>query len=404
MTMTCMNRVSNDNENEIMAAPDTGSPRIEGTPSEEWESRKRNVARRAQHDRYQFIDQFRGLTVLFLAISWITWELGKVHLVPPVIDHGWQFFNANHVQWNWLDMENQFYTIIDLGSSLFMFILGVTIPISFRSKHRKFGTRGAIARLLMRVGAFIGLQAVVDMFDVTYRGLLLGQNATLSALGLGTFVGTMATWRVANPDRRVWIAIALLATHGTLYLIPELAAFRHNSTGGVPWMGDGSFFDMFIIPYELMSFGAIAIMGTCFWDWFRKEQPVESIKARHLPVAMYTLVACFVVMWFIPFEHHDLTVSQDLLAISSGYFLLVLFFCLEHVFTFSVPLLTPLGRNAIILFAIGLIPGTVLGEIGAFTIITLGTAWLGLLYCAGSVALVGIVGWILDRKKIYLRL
>ncbi len=381
-------------ESSIMAEHDTEGIKIEGIPSEEWESRKKNAARRAQHERYQFIDQFRGLTVLFLAISWITWELGKMRLVPPIIDHGWQFFDANHVTWNWLDMENQFYTIIDLGSSLFMFILGVTIPISFKSKQEKFGTKGAIIRL----------QAVTDFFNVNYRGLLLGQNSVLSALGLGTLVGGVATWLVKNPDRRALIAVALLAIHGTLYLIPGLSAFRHNSGTSVVWIEGSSFFDKFMIPYELLSFGAISIMGTCFWDWFDKDKPVEAIKSRHLPVAMYSLVACFIVMWFIPFEHHDLTVSQDLLAISTGYFLLVLFFSFERLFKFKAPLLTPMGRNALVLYAIGIIPGTVLGEIGAFAFLTPEIAWLGLLYCAGTVALVGAVGWLLDKKKIYLRL
>jgi hypothetical protein len=112
-------------ESSTIAERSTRDARIEGIPSEEWESRKKDVTRRTQYERYQFIDQFRGLTVLFLAISWITWELGKLHLVPPIIDYGWQFFDIKHVAWNWLDMENQFYTIIDLGSSLFMFILGV---------------------------------------------------------------------------------------------------------------------------------------------------------------------------------------------------------------------------------------------------------------------------------------
>ena len=326
-----------------------------------------------------------------------------MHLTPPILDHGWQLID-NRGPWNWLDMENQFYTIIDLGSSLFMFILGVTIPISIKNTQKRFGTAGAIERLSIRVGAFIGLQAVIDLFDVNYRGLLLGQNSVLSALGLGTLTGSLAVLLVKNPDRRVLIAIGLMCLHGTLYLIPGLAVFRHNSSTSIPWMGPGTFFDEYMIPFEMMSFGAISIMGTCFWDWFNKENPVESIKKRHLPVAIYSLVFCFVIMWFIPFEHHDLSVSQDLLAISSGYFLLVLFFCMETVFKFKLPLLTPMGRNALILYAVGIIPGTLFGELGLFDLLSSQVAWIGLVLCILSIALVGIVGWILDKKKIYLRI
>nr|MDO8114971.1 hypothetical protein [Candidatus Sigynarchaeota archaeon] len=385
--------------------------KLKGLEPKAWEDRKPEQ-RLTKHQRFIFVDQFRGMTVLFLTIATVTWILGKNDptLSIPFLDHGWQFFDPGRTTWNWLLMENQMYTIIDLGSSLFMFILGVTIPISFRSRQAKFGTGGAFLRMLLRVGIFIGLNTLQDVVGVItdgdilhYGGLLF--NETLPALAWGTALGTVGVWLVKNPDRRFLIVIGLNVLHGTLYLIPELSAFRHGSP--VPptvWMGSNEFFDYYMIPWDMISFASIAIAGTCFWDWFNPDKPVESIRSRHLPIAMYSLIACFIVAWFIPTEHHDLTVSQNLLAISSGYFLLVLFFGFEHVFKFEFPLLTPLGRNALLLFIMQLIPGELFQVLGLYDLVTPETAWFGLVLCALAVTVIGIVGWLLHRKKIYLRL
>lgn len=385
---------------------------IDGIDSENWEKRKKKEIHRAQHKRYDFIDQFRGLTVMFLAISWITWQLGKFDpsLVPPILDHGWQFFDPGRTTWNWLQLENQFYTIIDLGSSLFVFILGITAPISFRSKKKKFGTNKALIRVFIRWGAFLGLQLLVDGIDaiineealsLNYRSFLLGQNNVLPALGIGTLAAGLSVWLIDKPDKRIIVSIALMAVHGILFLIPGLSVFRRY---GGPDMLPGTFFDKWMIPYEAMSYSAIAIAATCFWDWFDKDKPAESIKKRHLPFATYSLITCFIVVWFIPFEHHDLTISQDLLAIGAGYFLLILFFCFEVVFKYKIPLLTALGRNALILYAFGLVIDIIWGVAGVYDIINPELAWLGLVVIVATIAIIGTIGWALNKGKIYLRI
>ncbi|MHA1679541.1 MAG: hypothetical protein ACTSUE_00945, partial [Promethearchaeota archaeon] len=189
--------------------------KVDGIESDEWEASKRKEQRRAQHKRYLFIDQFRGLVVLFLAVSWITWELGKLGIVPPILDHGWQFFDSGTVTWNWMELDNQFYTIIDLGSSFFMFILGVTAPISFRSKKAKWGTGKALLRILIRYGGFLGLQLLLEVIDqvaidgnplsLNYRSFLLGQNTTLTALGIGSLISGVAVWLLDKPDKRFMV-------------------------------------------------------------------------------------------------------------------------------------------------------------------------------------------------------
>ena len=151
---------------------------LEGIDSEDWEKRKKRDVHRAQHKRYDFIDQFRGLTVMFLAISWITWNLGTFEpsLVPPIFDPGSQFVDSERTSANRLELENQFYTIIDLGSSLFVFILGVTTPISFRSKQKKRKTTNVISFNLGQVAEiYVSDRYLKDTYELLYyilHGLL----------------------------------------------------------------------------------------------------------------------------------------------------------------------------------------------------------------------------------------
>ncbi|MHA1368893.1 MAG: hypothetical protein ACTSWN_10875 [Promethearchaeota archaeon] len=387
--------------------------KLEGLEPTEWE--KKPEKKLTRHKRYDFIDQFRGLTILFLIITSITWVLGKYTptLSIPILDHGWHFYDPGRTTWNWLQQENQMYTIVDIGSSMFMFILGVTTPISFRSRQKKFGTKGAFLRMLIRVGFFYGLVALeqfvgkaIDYADdgewswPSYYALFF--NETLAALAWGTIIATLSVYFIKEPDKRFLVSIGLNVLHAVLYSIPALSAFRHG--GSKPyWMGPGQFFDVFFIPWNLISFGAIAVAGSCFWDWFDEKKPVASIRRRHLPVAMYSLIATFILGWFITFEHHDLTVPQNLLSIGASFFLLILFFCFEAIFKFKIPLLTPLGRNAILMFILLLIPGTIFEMLGVYDFAAPERAWYGLVLCVIAVAINGAIAYLLHRKKLYLR-
>ena len=61
-----------------------------------------NVERKGKlHKRYEWLDQFRGLIIIFLIISVITWQLGgdaslgsSDWIGPPLLNHGFQYFDV----------------------------------------------------------------------------------------------------------------------------------------------------------------------------------------------------------------------------------------------------------------------------------------------------------------------
>ncbi|MHA1684383.1 MAG: hypothetical protein ACTSUE_25830 [Promethearchaeota archaeon] len=383
---------------------------LRGIPSSEWERVK---SRRAGggHERYEFIDQFRGFIILLSSISIVTIQLGRMGLVIPLFTHGF-VFSGGITNWNGLVLENYPYTLFDLGTSGFVFVIGLSMPISLRSRQEEFGVSGAFLRLLLRVGILMGIQALFDTFlfgiSLNYRRVLLGQNSVFTGLAMGTLVSGVSTLLIHTPGRRFLVSLCLMGLHSVLYLIPGLSVFRHDSgemdKNLITWLGSGNFFDMYMIPFELMSLGAISIAGSCFWDWLDKGNPGRSFRKYHFPVMIYSFMGSFIVAWFIPFTFFDLPASHVLLAIGTSFFFSLIFFAMNEVFKYKIPFLTALGRNTLVIFILGYLFTQVLVYIDAYDVISDGTAWLGLVFCTCSTVFVVFLGWGLHKKKVYVRI
>jgi hypothetical protein len=86
--------------------------------------------------RFDFIDQFRGLVILLFVIADITWswsgEITGLPLVLPVgptwLNHGWKFFNND---------AKEIITLIDIGQMLFVFVMGLMIPMTWLQDRKK---------------------------------------------------------------------------------------------------------------------------------------------------------------------------------------------------------------------------------------------------------------------------
>jgi len=120
------------------------------------------------HKRYEWLDQFRGLIIIFLIISVITWPLsgnfpGEAPIGPPLLNHGFQYY----------DGYPALITIIDIGQQIFMFILGFVAYIAFTSRLKKKGVGAAWKHGIIRVAVLYGL-AFLD--DGLIGGLLFGDG------------------------------------------------------------------------------------------------------------------------------------------------------------------------------------------------------------------------------------
>ncbi len=297
------------------------------------------------HVRYEWLDQFRGLIIIFLIVSVITWPLSgdfpsTVPIGPPLLNHGFQYYDGNPA----------LITIIDIGQQIFMFILGFVAYIAFTSRKEKKGIGAAWKHGLIRVGILYGL-AFLD--DGLIGGLLFGDGipwdevlwyGTLANLAIGTFAAYLFTYLISkNADQRMYVCIAIMVTHAILYAIP---IFEHKGFGGgtIPF------------PFNSLNHAAIAIAGTCFSQWYKLDSndPNVGFKKRILPVATIFIIIFYCLDWIQPAEHHDATTSLAFLAIAASGFLIAVFYGFEKL-KFKVPVLSEMGKNMLLLFILAFI-------------------------------------------------
>ncbi|MFW9949121.1 MAG: hypothetical protein ACFFKA_03215 [Candidatus Thorarchaeota archaeon] len=295
------------------------------------------------HIRYEWLDQFRGLIIIFLIISVITWPLsgdpnlsGSSWIGPPLLNHGFKYLNG------WPPL----ITIIDIGQQIFMFILGFGGYIAFTSRRDKKGTLAAWKHGLIR----IGILYILAFIDDGLIGGLISEGSipwdevlwygTLANLAIGTFAAYLFIHLIPkNPDKRILIAIGIMIVHAILY-----------STGMFDYKGP-LIGGTLVFPFNAFNHTAIAIAATSFSQWYKldPEDPKVGFKKRILPAASIAIIAFYVFDWIQPAEHHDATTSLALLAIAASGFLISIFYGFEQM-KFKLPILSEMGRNMLFLF------------------------------------------------------
>jgi hypothetical protein len=310
--------------------------------SEEKSERKEKL-----HERFEWLDQFRGMIIIFLIISVITWPLtGNIvtgdpaWIGPPLLNHGFQYYKGYPA----------IITIIDIGQQIFMFALGFVSYIAFTSRREKYGVGAAWKHGVIRVAI---LYALAFLDDGLIGGLIFNgeipwdqvlYTGTLANLAIGSLFGYIATYIIPkSADKRMILSLAMLIVHATLYFVP---GFDHYGPVDGP----------LIFPWNAFNHGAIAIAGTCFSQWYKKDpnDPAVGFKKRILPAASLLIIAFYCFDWIQPAEHHDATTSLALLAIAASGFLIAVFYGFEKL-NFKVPVLSEMGRNMLLLFIIAFI-------------------------------------------------
>ncbi|MBN2157043.1 MAG: hypothetical protein JW776_13450 [Candidatus Lokiarchaeota archaeon] len=419
------------------------------------------------HPRYRWLDQLRGVIVFFLLIAFLTWQfsstlgLGLPFGVPPLgptwMNHGFKYSNSNP----------PIITVIDMGSSLFMFVLGISSAISFNSKSKKIGLWYAWVSGISRFFALLWVNQVTKIFyrilpdwkltrfdvicilswifittlTIILRITLFKKSNEKILLMLGWSVLSVIIWfptveeniwtiffnetlaylawaslfavffltLVKNPDRRILASFGLFAIHIGLW---ELA--KTKLTHPTHWFFEvlpGTPLDVVGIPFNIINMTAIAISATCVSDWLLKSYPtqLDGIKKRILPYWVFILCFHFVVDFLQPARHDGITASLAALSIFFAIFFLIMFYAWDTYFDAKMPFLTPLGRNALLMF---LLQGIYLFFYGFFWFNAydfrrrfpglLGNAiGLGLFFV--PIALLICIAWVLDRFKIYLK-
>jgi hypothetical protein len=299
------------------------------------------------HARYEWLDQFRGLIIIFLIISVVTWELsGNFGLSippigPPLLNHGYKYYNG----------YPPLITIIDIGQQIFMFVMGFGAYLAFSSRRETKGIGAAWKHGVIRV-ALLYLLALID--DGILGGLLSDGTipwdevlwyGTFANLAIGTFAAYLATYLIPkSADKRILLSIAIMVTHSLLYA-SGIFDYKGPLSGG-----------NIIFPFNAFNHAAIAIAATCFSQWFKMDPNDTKIgfKKRILPVSSIAIILFYVVDWIQPAEHHDCTTSLALLAVAVSGFLIAVFFSFEQL-KFKVPVLSEMGKNLLVLLIFALV-------------------------------------------------
>lgn len=306
-----------------------------------------NIDRKEKlHKRYEWLDQFRGLIIIFLIISVITWPLSGDPLMgtwigPPLLNHGFKYLNG------WPPI----ITIIDIGQQIFMFILGFVGYIAFTSRREKKGDAAAWKHGLIRVA---GLYILAFIDDGIIGGLISSGSipwdevlwyGTLANLAIGTFAAYLFTYLMPkNADKRILIPIGIMIIHATLYAT-GIFDYKGPLLGGT-----------LVFPFNAVNHAAIAIAATCFSQWYKMdpEDPNVGFKKRILPASTIFIIVFYCFDWIQPAEHHDATTSLALFAIAASGFLIAVFYGFEKM-GFKVPVLSEMGRNMLLLFILAFI-------------------------------------------------
>jgi hypothetical protein len=300
------------------------------------------------HPRFDWLDQFRGVVVLLLIISTITWPLsanlasGEALIGPTFLNHGWRYANYDPAM----------ITIIDIGQQIFMFVMGFVAYIAFSSRLEKKGAKEAWKHGLIRV-AILYIIAFLD--DGLIGGDLLEggigwisnvlYNGTLANLAIGSLAAMVGVYFIKDADKRILLGIGIMVFHAIFYEIPVFDTY-FSTGGGIDF------------PFNALNHAAIAIIATCFSQWLKMDPDdiTFGFKKRILPASSLAFIGCYCVDFLQQAEHHDVTTSLALMAIGTAGFMVAIFYGFEKL-NFKVPALSEMGRNLLLLFILSFLFG-----------------------------------------------
>ncbi len=347
------------------------------------------------HKRYDWLDQARGLIVLLLLASMPTSQYegsllkGDRPLGPPMLNHGFSYY----------DGYPSIITFIDVGQSIFLFVLGFVGYIAFTSRWRKRGGWSAFGYAARRVGILYVLSFIDAIFlSYVFSGVSHWDDCiydgTFALIAIGSFAAFLSIALCADADRRFGIAVGLLMLHALLYAFPVFDEYTwSDNVLGLPQF-----------PFAALGLSTMAIAGTCFGQWLMMDpdDPLVGFRKRIVPISTAAFVAAYCVDWIQPAEHHRTNAALQLISLYMAGFMLMIFFSFGRV-GFRFPLLSSMGKNLLLLFAVG----------GLFNNIYLGLVPKSLLlqspYLAlvlGAIAPVAICAWaavILYKRGIMVR-
>ncbi len=187
----------------------------------------------------------------------------------------------------------------------------------------------------------------------------------------------------------------IFLVYSILYAQPELQAWE--------WVVDGR--RIFAVPWNTINHVAIAIAGTCTYDWYEMYSNSDEKNgwgARILPMGSLLFALAWLIDYIEPAEHYDATTALSMIAIATSQFILFIFYAFQYV-DFRITPLTTMGRNLLFSFILTGIWDPFLK--GTFTKAPLlANPWLALVIVGVIPIFVQwMVAWILQENNILIK-
>jgi predicted acyltransferase len=390
-----------------------------------------DVPRIVQSQRLESLDVFRGLTIagMILVNNPGTWDA-----VYWPLQHADELMSDHAAEWYpgklWVDANG--WTPTDLIFPFFLFIVGVSMVMSFAARQARGDSRRELLKhvarrsaLILLIGWFIHLQPYFNFSSMRYPGVL-------SRIAVVYLFASVITLWTARRGRIVWITALLAGYYFAMRFIPvpecDHSAWmtQHCSLAG--WIDRklmlGHLYRPDFDPEGLLStLPAIAttLLGTLVGAFLRSARSL-SYKVRALAIAgMAGVVAGYVWHPFFPIYKPLWTSSYVLFTAGAGCLLLALCMWLIEIQgwrTWERPFLW-LGSNAILAYALS----TFFAKEGFILRVTDGARRIGvqgwiykhpfaglaqplnasLAFALCYVALWILVAWWFYRKKIFVK-
>ena len=178
-----------DNINDVQVEKNENATEINNSLAQKEEKQlKKESNDNAGNTRILSIDRFRGICMFAVICSFMFGIFPAFEFLAPVLGHGAEGFQILPG-----------VSFADLFAAMFIFVIGLTIVKSFKSRERKYGTRKAYWQLAIRFLGLIGIGALLNGFENGWSSVFLdGQKFSELSVCL-KWLGIM-----------FWIAIALV--------------------------------------------------------------------------------------------------------------------------------------------------------------------------------------------------
>lgn len=317
--------------------------------------------------RIEAIDEFRGFSVLLMVLA--------DYLAGPAVVPAW----LKHA-------PDVGLTVIDFIAPMFLVAIGLTFGPSFRRRHARDGTRRTIEHFVTRNLALLGVGA---LFTVLGNASGIEESPSdwglLQAIG---FAGLVTLLVIAVPARWRWVAgVVLLAVYQVLldrYWVSTVVAATHGGVQGA------------------LGWSSLLILATCLGDLFH-----DAARGRRwFPLAALLVLVGGVALALlgVAVSKHRVSASYVLITLGVSCLVFWCFYLLEEHTHRSIPLLGQWGQNSLLLYVLhGALLGVVVMPEAPWWY-EAAPWWLVVVQAAGMVAVLAWIGWLLDRRHIYIAL